>query len=90
MHMVAITLVNILLLVVVKVVEEIEMVVQIVLANWWSLDLVGLVPQKILDLVVESHRLVKPIVVEVLVITLLLLLLLLLGRLDRFYQRGDP
>jgi len=88
MHMVAITLVNILLLVVVKVVEEIEMVVQIVLANWWSLDLVGLVPQKILDLVVESHRWVKPIVVEVLVIVLLLLLLL--GRLDRFYQRGDP
>ena len=46
---------------VVKVVEEVEMVVQIVLADRRSLDLMGLVPQKILDVVVKSHRWVKPL-----------------------------
>ena len=45
---------------VVDVVDEVEVVVQIVLADR-GLDLVGLVPQEILDLVVESHRWVKPL-----------------------------
>ena len=42
-------------------VDEIEVVVQIVLADRRSLDLMGLVPQKVLHLVVESHRWVKPL-----------------------------